>query len=157
MLRQFVQVISSTYKLAVSLNEKSACSFDPLNQSHEAKLKELWSLLMPEEELTGRISEQWKLIGFQGVDPATDFRGMGLLGLEDLHYFAKNYQDACAQILETSHHLTAWFSFAIVGINITSYILKLVRTRRMQLLFYTHGATKEIYHEFYCKFELNYL
>jgi hypothetical protein len=27
----------------------------------------------------------------QGTDPATDFRGMGLLGLEQLVYFAENH------------------------------------------------------------------
>jgi hypothetical protein len=32
---------------------------------------------MPGHELKSRYSEQWKEIGFQGKNPATDFRGMG--------------------------------------------------------------------------------
>lgn len=41
---------------------------------------------MPSEKLTSRVSEQWKDLGFQGNDPATDFRGMGLFGLSCLQY-----------------------------------------------------------------------
>ena len=37
-------------------------------------------------QLTERISKQWQDIGFQGNNPATDFRGMGLLGLKSLLY-----------------------------------------------------------------------
>ena len=31
-----------------------------------------------------RVSKQWQDIGFQGDDPKTDFRGMGMLGLLNL-------------------------------------------------------------------------
>ena len=41
---------------------------------------------MPSEKLTARVSEQWKELGFQGTDPATDFRGMGIFGLMCLQY-----------------------------------------------------------------------
>ncbi len=34
--------------------------------------------------LLSRITKQWQNIGFQGDDPKTDFRGMGILGLENL-------------------------------------------------------------------------
>jgi len=47
-------------------------------------LVQLWNSLQPDVALTGRISAQWTFIGFQGNDPATDFRGMGLLGLLNL-------------------------------------------------------------------------
>lgn len=45
---------------------------------------QLWNLLMPHENLKARITKQWCDIGFQGDDPKTDFRGMGLLGLVNL-------------------------------------------------------------------------
>lgn len=34
---------------------------------------------MPTKKLKARISKQWADIGFQGDDPKTDFRGMGIL------------------------------------------------------------------------------
>jgi hypothetical protein len=36
---------------------------------------------MPDKVLSERISKDWQDIGFQGKDPATDFRGTGYLGL----------------------------------------------------------------------------
>ena len=45
---------------------------------------QLWNLLMPTKKLKARISKQWADIGFQGDDPKTDFRGMGILGLINL-------------------------------------------------------------------------
>lgn len=45
---------------------------------------QLWNLLMPTKTLKARISKQWADIGFQGDDPKTDFRGMGILGLINL-------------------------------------------------------------------------
>ena len=47
---------------------------------------QLWALLMPLEELADRYSKQWDKIGFQGKNPATAFRGMGILGLHCLMY-----------------------------------------------------------------------
>uniref|UniRef100_T1J0J3 ELMO domain-containing protein n=1 Tax=Strigamia maritima TaxID=126957 RepID=T1J0J3_STRMM len=54
------------------------------NPSHENKLIHLWNLLQPDTPLTSRVTKQWGDIGFQGDDPKTDFRGMGMLGLENL-------------------------------------------------------------------------
>ncbi len=76
---------------------------------------------------------------------------IGLLGLDDLHYFAKYHPEEAQNVLKTSH-AQSWFSMAIVGINMTAYALQLVRTRQLQLFFYTNGTAKEIYHEFYCKY-----
>ncbi|KAI8903774.1 Engulfment/cell motility [Gorgonomyces haynaldii] len=105
---------------------------------------------MPDEQLTSRYTPQWQKIGFQGKDPATDFRAMGMLGLDDLLYLAKNYPSIASRILAASHHSQSWFSFAIVGISMTAYCLRLVRTRQLQYYFYTCGISENVYHEVYC-------
>lgn len=76
-------------------------------------------LLVPERRLESRISDGWKEVGFQGDDPATDFRGMGLLGLENLLFFARTYPAAAAHVLSHSRHPHYGYSFACVGINLT--------------------------------------
>lgn len=40
---------------------------------------QLWNLMMPDTPLEERITKQWGDLGFQGKDPQTDFRGMGML------------------------------------------------------------------------------
>ena len=44
----------------------------------------LWNNLLPDRKLTERKTMEWVDIGFQGKDPATDFRGAGTLGLYQL-------------------------------------------------------------------------
>jgi hypothetical protein len=61
-------------------------AYDKGNSRHEKLLVKLWALLMPNDELKERCGKHWDRIGFQGTDPATDFRGMGMLGLHCMLY-----------------------------------------------------------------------
>ncbi|KAG0050022.1 hypothetical protein BGZ83_005185 [Gryganskiella cystojenkinii] len=142
--------IASTHQLAREINQRVHTKYDSTNPAHERKLMQLWDLLSPNEKLSGRYTKQWTDIGFQGKDPATDFRGMGMLGLDDLVYYAKYYPISSKYTLECSHHETSWYSFAIVGINITSFAVQTLRTRQLQYYLFLNGADISIYHEFYC-------
>uniref|UniRef100_A0A3Q3JDN6 ELMO domain-containing protein n=1 Tax=Monopterus albus TaxID=43700 RepID=A0A3Q3JDN6_MONAL len=113
--------------------------YDSENPEHEDMLMKLWKELRPDTPLTSRISKQWCEIGFQGSDPKTDFRGMGLLGLHNLLYFAEHDKATALQMLHDSlqpkhkyvslfdlNFYKAWYSFAIVGINITDLAYSLL-------------------------------
>jgi len=104
-----------------SLYKKRNELYDKTNPNHENLLLSFWNVVFPEDPIDDRISPQWKRLGFQGNDPSTDFRGMGILGLEMLVYFAGNYT---AQVVEmiSSH---PEYPFAVSGINITSMIMDL--------------------------------
>jgi len=143
---QFVHSLSAClhqlcgYKaLMEEVESLRATAYNADNLEHEQSLLQLWSLLQPGIPLMTRKTKQWQNIGFQGEDPKTDFRGMGILGLENLRYFAKEYNTAARHILSHSHHPkhgfytslepytpTVRYSFAIVGINITAMAYKLV-------------------------------
>uniref|UniRef100_A0A915E8V2 ELMO domain-containing protein n=1 Tax=Ditylenchus dipsaci TaxID=166011 RepID=A0A915E8V2_9BILA len=56
------------------------------------------------EELKARKTNQWQDIGFQGDDPATDFRGMGVLGLDQLVFFAQSM---------SRHSRLPWIAFTL--------------------------------------------
>ncbi|XP_042211083.1 ELMO domain-containing protein 2-like isoform X2 [Homarus americanus] len=127
--------------------------YNSTNQSHEEKLLCLWDALMPETPLEARITKQWQVIGFQGDDPQTDFRGMGLLGLENLLFFAEQYPTAARHVLARSQHPTYGYSFAIVGINITHMAFHLLQNGDAKIHFY--NASKRFpevraFHNFYC-------
>uniref|UniRef100_A0AAY5K9P0 ELMO domain-containing protein n=1 Tax=Esox lucius TaxID=8010 RepID=A0AAY5K9P0_ESOLU len=100
--------------------------YDCENLKHEEMLMKLWKALRPDSPLTGRISKQWCEIGFQGNDPKTDFRGMGLLGLHNLLYFAEHDKATALQVLQDSLQPKQRYSFAIVGINITDLAYSLL-------------------------------
>ena len=70
-----------------------------------------------------RISKNWDQIGFQGTNPATDFRGQGLLGLVNLVYFARHFTDDALEILERPH---SGFPLAIAAINVSAKLTEML-------------------------------
>ncbi|KAF1464145.1 ELMO domain-containing protein 1, partial [Pygoscelis antarcticus] len=132
--------------------------YDSENLQHEEMLLKLWKCLKPNSPLKARISKQWCEIGFQGDDPKTDFRGMGLLGLYNLVYFAERDTEIAQQVLSDSlqpkysvsysvlkdyklfTNVAASFSysysFAIVGINITDLAYNLLVSGALKTHFY---------------------
>lgn len=79
-----VSIIWSLKQLLHDLESFRTTGYDSSKLEHEKTLLELWTLLMPMTELESRVCNSWKDIGFQGDDPKTDFRGMGILGLQNL-------------------------------------------------------------------------
>ncbi|KAL0590416.1 hypothetical protein ABG067_001662 [Albugo candida] len=81
--------VNAVYQKLFSLRDESYTS---QNEMHERMLEELWTNLKPQTRRAhGRITKEWGEIGFQGVDPMTDFRGMGILSLIQLLYFTSKY------------------------------------------------------------------
>lgn len=87
-------------------------------------LKRLWKGLKPDAEYPGRRSEEWKLIGFKGVDPTFEFRSMGLLALHALVYFAEAHSDIATELL--SNQSSRDYSLCSAGIDITAALIYLV-------------------------------
>jgi len=158
--RQFVQSMTVClrqiwgYKqLVLDVENLRAEGFDDGNLQHEMQLLELWTLLQPDKPLLTRVTKQWQDIGFQGEDPKTDFRGMGILGLQNLVYFAREFGSAAKHILSHSHHPRFGYSFAIVGINLTHMAYKLLKESALKshLFNFNEGRpTLDNFHHFYC-------
>ncbi|KAF9354784.1 hypothetical protein BGX34_010826 [Mortierella sp. NVP85] len=149
-LQYALEKVAATHQLAREINQRVHTKYDSTNPAHEKKLMMLWDLLRPHEKLVERYTKQWTEIGFQGNDPATDFRGMGMLGLDDLVYYAKYYPKSSKHALECSHDEISWYSFAIVGINITAFAVQTLRTRQLQYHLFLNGTDRSVYHELYC-------
>ncbi|KAG0173260.1 ELMO domain-containing protein 2 [Apophysomyces sp. BC1034] len=142
--------ITETYRLTREINERAHTKYDSTNPLHEQKLLKLWKALMPETELEARLTRQWGEIGFQGNDPATDFRGMGIQGLDDLLYYAQTHPSSALRTFTSSRHPVSWYPYAIVGINITQYAVQALRTRQLQHFLFKFGTNRKTYNEFYC-------
>ncbi|KAG0241429.1 hypothetical protein BG011_003525, partial [Mortierella polycephala] len=72
-----------------------------------------------------------------------------MLGLDDLVYYAKYYPVSSKYALECSNREPAWYSFAIVGINITAFAVQTLRTRQLQYHLFLNGTDRSVYHELY--------
>lgn len=98
---------------------KSTQYTDP---AHEDMLKELWGLL-GEGKPYERVSPNWGDVGFQGKDPATDFRGQGLLGLTNILFLAQSHPNECLRMIQQH---SVGFPFSIAVINISLYLIQLL-------------------------------
>ncbi|KAI6656961.1 ELMO domain-containing protein 1 [Oopsacas minuta] len=130
-------------------------SYSTENTTHEATLLSLWDCLKPNEKLKERRSKQWSDLGFQGLDPATDFRGMGYLALTQLYYLANTRTELARNLLLKSQHPEYGYPFALVGIHTTSFLSNLLTTRslRYQLFIlserYQHTISMERFNELF--------
>lgn len=152
-LRICLLQISGYKKLFTDVEDFRKQSYNSDNHQHEQQLLELWNLLMPHEKLPSRITKHWGDIGFQGEDPKTDFRGMGMLGLANLLYFSQHYTEEARLILSHSNHPKFGYSYAIVGINLTEMAYSLLKSGALKSHFYNAvpGVARiKCFHQFYC-------
>lgn len=139
-------------QLMVEVEQLRTTFYDSDNSEHEQKLLELWQRLMPNDPLEARVTKQWQEIGFQGDDPKTDFRGMGMLGLENLLYFATEYEGPARHVLSHSYHPIHGYAYAIVGINLTSMAYNLLKDGSAKTHIFNASRnlpTMRTFHQFY--------
>ncbi|CAG4915219.1 unnamed protein product [Colias eurytheme] len=151
--RYCLQQIWCYRQLLDEVEDLRCTQYDSKNLQHEEKLLTLWKLLQPNELLEDRVTKQWQNIGFQGDDPKTDFRGMGLLGLENLLFFASEYPQVSSHVLSHSHHPKYGYTYAIVGINLTSmayYLLKDGSAKTYMFNAKQYIPNIDLFHRFYC-------
>lgn len=90
-------------------------------------LKQLWT----KASLAGpfsRKSEAWNLLGFQGLDPTTDFRGGGILALDHFLSFATHHTAALKSMMTFNEGQLAdgepnWYLTAVVSIQLTVQLI----------------------------------
>ncbi|CAI5445934.1 unnamed protein product [Caenorhabditis angaria] len=82
-----------------------------------------------------RIGSHWQIVGFQGTNPATDFRGCGIFALLQLHSFTQRLpHNILKAIVQLSRAEPNDFPLAVVSINITGLILGKLKKDRFDLL-----------------------
>lgn len=114
----------------------------PFDKSRDiVLLQSLWTNLRAEssddhDACPGIPDKKWQDLGFQGSDPSTDFRGMGLLGLDQLLAYTQIAPKSAHNLWQQSKLGSAWFTFATVGINITALLYSLLVSRSADQHFY---------------------
>ncbi|WKY15787.1 hypothetical protein Q1695_000905 [Nippostrongylus brasiliensis] len=124
------------------------------NAVHEGKLLELWRLLKPDDKISACTGKHWRTLGFQSDDPSRDFRGMGILSLDQLIYMARNEPRCMRSIVVLSNHPRIGFPLVITGINITSLCHHLLTEGLLKNHFH-NTLEKEVeledFHKTFCK------
>ena len=118
------------------IQEMKSVSFNWSNRQHYDILDKFWTNMRPGERRSSeQVCADWGDVGFQGHDPSTDFRGMGLLGLHQLTYIScKEGGREARRALTESMHPRRYYPFAATGINITAFVLELLVEFRLNRL-----------------------
>ncbi|RNF07821.1 engulfment and cell motility ELM family protein [Trypanosoma rangeli] len=113
---------------AARLEKERATAFDATNSGHMQLLRELWEAAGKSPADFSHRSEAWVEFGFQGLDPATDFRGGGVLALRQFLHFAQTHNDDFKAMMAFNRRILAageetWYLFAVVSIQFTAQLL----------------------------------
>ncbi|KAG4306043.1 hypothetical protein PORY_000031 [Pneumocystis oryctolagi] len=121
--------------------------------------QEIWDAVIVSERIIQNNKKNWVMIGFQGDDPSTDFRSMGIFGLELLHHFVLTWNEHTRIMISESRSNQnninlPWYSFALAAINILAYIIELMNQNRLEKIFiqrYNCGITvNDVIKQMFC-------
>ncbi|XP_042657321.1 ELMO domain-containing protein 3 isoform X2 [Tyto alba] len=109
------------------------CGLDNNERVHMRILQTIYKKLTHSRLGCPRYGAHWEELGFQGVDPGTDLRGTGMLGLMQLLYFVMDPQTLplAQEIFKLSQHETQNFPFCIMSVNITRIVIQALREERL--------------------------
>lgn len=151
-LKKCLQDIKGVNEVIADVKAKASQKFDPNSAEDEGKLEELWQLLLPGEERNGgRYSKDWGRIGFQQSDPSSDFRGGGILGLDQLLYLARTRSPVARRMITEPRAETKRYPWACVGINLTMEAKRILEERKIDAGLYgkATGEAIVVFNELY--------
>ena len=144
--RKFYDLTNRQYKLYINLKNKLSIPYDKEDPEHAKLLQDFFNNLKDiipedEDEISDNINDSntistninnetntddnlikklSKKIGFQNINPTTDFRAGGLCSLQFMNYFAVHHKVELKEILREKY-----FSFVLTSINL-SFLIRLV-------------------------------
>ncbi|KAM5171204.1 ELMO domain-containing protein 3 [Mantella aurantiaca] len=109
------------------------CPLDSSQQVHVRVLQSIYKKLTGARFDCPLYGSHWEQLGFQGMDPGTDLRAAGLLGLMHPLYMVMEPKTLplAHDIFRLSQHHTQNFPFCIMSINITRICIQTLREERV--------------------------
>ncbi|XP_071435165.1 ELMO domain-containing protein 3 [Pithys albifrons albifrons] len=109
------------------------CALDDSERVHMRILQTIYQQLTRSCLGCPRYGAHWEELGFQGVDPGTDLRGTGMLGLMQILFFVLDSRTLplAREIFQLSQHETQNFPFCVMSVNITRMVLQALREERL--------------------------
>ncbi|EKX50442.1 hypothetical protein GUITHDRAFT_47364, partial [Guillardia theta CCMP2712] len=102
---------------------------------HLRMLQTIFSHVTGSKEPRARIGRHWEDIGFQGTDPATDLRDLGMLSMLLLLYASSNHLQKVKQVFlfasesaSVSDAADHGFPFSLLAISLSRICLEVLRT-----------------------------
>lgn len=150
-IRKSFVLIDALRDLKKSVREEAEIRYCETKHKHLLAL--LWRQFVPDSKDAPDIpSEEWKRLGFQGTDPGTDFRGMGLFGLNQLLFFTEKCSNKAHVFFEAAQLEQTWFFPSIFSINVTGHVYDLLMSGSLdEYLFSMNDVTRHAVDSLYSR------
>lgn len=127
----------------ISLSRRS---FNHEDSTHIQMLLTLFNSLTGGLHCPSVIGTHWDIIGFQGTDPATDFRGVGMLGLLQPMSLSLSKSSASfmLEVISLSHSPSQGFPFMVLSLNVTQIVLVSLRDGYIDRLMKDRGIVLQL-------------
>ncbi|XP_049267858.1 ELMO domain-containing protein 3 isoform X3 [Rhipicephalus sanguineus] len=127
------------------------CPFDNDNTLHLEILQTIYRKLTNTVYDCPRYGSHWERIGFQGNDPATDLRGVGVLGILHLLFLTTGFGniELVNDIYSLSRDRDQNFPFALMSLNITKMSIEALREEVLNRCCNERNDVTHVVNEFY--------
>ncbi|XP_045126717.1 ELMO domain-containing protein 3-like [Portunus trituberculatus] len=127
------------------------CQFDNSEPIHLQILQTVYKVLTGTKIDCPRYGSHWDVIGFQGVDPATDLRGVGLLGLVQALYLLthESLLPLARDVFRLSHDQHSQFPLMVLSINVTRISLQTLREGYLNKECNSRGNVRHVLNQFF--------
>ncbi|XP_049267857.1 ELMO domain-containing protein 3 isoform X2 [Rhipicephalus sanguineus] len=125
--------------------------FDNDNTLHLEILQTIYRKLTNTVYDCPRYGSHWERIGFQGNDPATDLRGVGVLGILHLLFLTTGFGniELVNDIYSLSRDRDQNFPFALMSLNITKMSIEALREEVLNRCCNERNDVTHVVNEFY--------
>lgn len=126
--RRLVQT-QEEHDCLLELRQMADVAYDGEDTTHERTLRRFFAAVRGPEEARALPSggdPRWKEFGFQAEDPRTDFRGGGLLALQNMCHLAENHPEQTQAMMREAGGKRANYLFAAACVNVSSILVLLL-------------------------------
>jgi hypothetical protein len=121
-----------------------------LERSCERILQTIYMSLTGVKVPPARYGEHWQDVGFQGNDPATDFRGIGMLGIYLILSFISDHIQVCKSIYKLSLHPQQEFPFCVTSFMVGQWAIEALRQGLLTAECNARGEVLSVVQDYYC-------
>eukprot|EP00026_Physarum_polycephalum_P004066 Phypoly_transcript_04083.p2 GENE.Phypoly_transcript_04083~~Phypoly_transcript_04083.p2 ORF type:complete len:303 (+),score=44.57 Phypoly_transcript_04083:189-1097(+) len=114
---------------------------------HHKLLQNIYFSIQGVTTEVSRLGSHWEEIGFQGDDPATDLRGVGMFGLIQLFHLVKSHSELAKKLHKISRDEHQYFPFSVVSLNFTKVVLQTMRSGVLTSKFNKRGCILPVLNE----------
>lgn len=125
-LMRCIEEMSSCVQKRRDIEDVAKIPFDSSNTNHMNGINEVLQLASK----AGYSGDREALLNITGfsVDPARDFRGLGLLGLQNILYLVRNHPRRGQEMLELSQRKELCFPFVPASLHASLWALQMLRS-----------------------------